>query len=277
MKKLIVVFIGLCALSSVSAQKIGEKVYKELSINGESVGKWCEYISLDEFDESGRKTHTKGAFTDTTFSYDENGKLVSDSAGDVYKYDSHGNNIYFKNPSRGFEIYYEYDSNGNMIHYSRTDGVEEWNEYGKNNNRIHQRTSIGNDLYLEYDKNGNKSHEKWFMDGKTLRSEITWSYNSQNKATYRKEIKYENGKIGTTSEDFFKYDSKGNLSQETNIYTTKYGKWNTEQRYAYDSNGNLLYNFYEKGDFSSVDFHELEYWDEAKTKIKSDKLFRYTK
>ena len=106
MKNLVVILGGLFFLTNATAQKVGEKVYKEFSINGELVGKWCEYMFLSEFDEFGRKTHTKGQFADTTYSYDENGNLISDSDGDVYKYDSHGNMIYFKNPSRGFEIYY---------------------------------------------------------------------------------------------------------------------------------------------------------------------------
>lgn len=265
MKKLIVFFIVLCVLSSVSAQKIGEKVYKEFSINGELVGKWCEYMFLSEFDEFGRKTHTKGQFADTTYSYDENGNLISDSDGDVYKYDSHGNMIYFKNPSRGFEIYYEYDSKGNMIHYSRTDGIETWCEYDSHNNKIHEKVSNGNEIWYEYDKKGNKTYENGGNGNETF-----YKYDHMGNLIYRKTTQ-----VKTTWEDWYQYDKKGKVIYKKQLTD---GKNLKETKYLYDDLGNELYRFYTTSQgFYSVDFHELEYWDAAKSKIKSDKEFRYIK
>lgn len=276
-KILFVGILGLCIFNNAVAQKIGEKVYKEISIDGELIGKWCEYLSIDEYNEAGKKNHSKNQWENLFYTYDENGRLISDSDGDVYQYDSKENNIYFKNASRKFEIYYDYDSNGNMIHYKRTDGVENWYEYDKNNNQIHQKTSIGNELYWEYDRNGNKVHEKWIVNGKILKSEKIWSYNNQNKQIYCKETKYDKGNVNSTSEDTYQYDSNGNCSYEKNIYQNQAGTFVTEQEYKYDIAGNLQYRFYKKGNYSCIDFHELEYWDESKTKLKSDKVFRYIK
>ena len=59
----------------------------------------------------------------------ENGKKVrveTFANGSVYKYDTNGNIIYFKN-SDGNEYWHEYDANGKLIHYKDTKG-REWKQ-----------------------------------------------------------------------------------------------------------------------------------------------------
>ena len=53
--------------------------------------------------------------------------------GNLYEYDSNGNEIHFKN-SNGYEWWYDYDSNGKLIHYKNSNGYETW--YDSNGNKI---------------------------------------------------------------------------------------------------------------------------------------------
>ena len=119
-----VMMIAVFALLSVCdfAQTVGEKVYKEVSVNGEMVSKWLEVASITEYDNKGNEIHSKN--------------------------------------SDGFEEWYEYDSSGNKIHYKDTYGVEKWYEYDSKGNEIHSKESNGDEYWYEYDSSGNKIHSK---------------------------------------------------------------------------------------------------------------------
>ena len=112
MKKAI--FTAIFALLSATAfsQAVGEKVYKEVNINGEKLSKWLTVDSITE-------------------------------------YDSKGNEIHFKD-SDGFEYWHEYDSKGNQIHSKDSGGREDWYEYDSKGNKIHSKYSIGNEYWYEY-------------------------------------------------------------------------------------------------------------------------------
>jgi YD repeat-containing protein len=116
-------FIFLASLPAV-AQDLGEKIYKEVTVEGEQLYKWVEYYSITE-------------------------------------YDSNGNEIHYKD-SYGYEKWYEYDSNGNEIHYKSSDGCEWWYEYDSKGNQIHYKTSKGYECWYEYTfyPNGNVKTEK---------------------------------------------------------------------------------------------------------------------
>ena len=106
--------LGALAFSA----EVGEKTYKEVTVNGKTLSKWVEVLSISE-------------------------------------YDNNGNLIHYKN-SNGYEEWGEYDSNGNLIHYKNSDGKEEWNEYDSNGNQIHYKDSDGEEYWHEYTywKNG---------------------------------------------------------------------------------------------------------------------------
>ena len=79
--------LGALAFSA----EVGEKTYKEVTVNGKTLSKWVEVLSISE-------------------------------------YDNNENLIHFKD-SDGYEYWKEYDSNGNLIHYKDSDGDEKWYEY----------------------------------------------------------------------------------------------------------------------------------------------------
>ncbi|MBQ3824906.1 MAG: hypothetical protein II811_02085, partial [Spirochaetaceae bacterium] len=122
MKRVMMIAVFALLSAFAFAQTVGEKVYKEVSVNGEMVSKWLEVVSMAE-------------------------------------YDSKGNEIYFKN-SNGFERWSEYDSKGNKIHYKNSNGVEEWYEYDSKGNEIHFKNSDGDEWWYEYDSKGNEIHSK---------------------------------------------------------------------------------------------------------------------
>ena len=79
--------LGTLAFSA----EVGEKTYKEVTVNGKTLSKWVEVLSISE-------------------------------------YDNNENLIHFKD-SDGYEYWKEYDSNGNQIHYKDSSGEEYWHEY----------------------------------------------------------------------------------------------------------------------------------------------------
>lgn len=98
--------------------EVGERLRKEVTVDGKTLSKLVEVYS-------------------------------------VIEYDRNGNLIHYKN-SNGYEYWKEYDSNGNLIHYKNSDGKEEWNEYDSNGNQIHYKDNDGEEYWHEYTywKNG---------------------------------------------------------------------------------------------------------------------------
>ena len=77
----------------------GDKTYIEVEIDGETVGKWVEFKSLEEYNPDGKEVYWKMAFdgtiTETWYEYDRNGKRIhtkySDGSKRWYEYDTYGN------------------------------------------------------------------------------------------------------------------------------------------------------------------------------------------
>ena len=121
--------LGTLAFSA----EVGEKTYKEVTVNGKPLSKWVEVYSISEYDNNGNLIHFKSSdFVECWKEYDSNGNLIhskySYSWEEWSEYDSNGNLIHYKD-SNGDEKWYEYDSNGNKIHYKDNDGEEYWHEY----------------------------------------------------------------------------------------------------------------------------------------------------
>lgn len=114
--KRIVIAIIIISLSFFACSKgtktaeVGEKVYKEVSSNGETFSKWLIVYSLSEYDRK-------------------------------------GNWIYYNNG--GLETWYDYDSKGNVIHWKKKDGDEGWYEYNSKGNLIHFKYSEGYEIWIE--------------------------------------------------------------------------------------------------------------------------------
>ena len=92
--------------------EVGERLHKEVTVDGKTLSKWVEVLSISEYDNNGNLIHYKN----------------SDVVEYWKEYDSNGNLIHSKY-SYSWEEWSEYDSNGNLIHYKDNDGEEYWHEY----------------------------------------------------------------------------------------------------------------------------------------------------
>ena len=92
--------------------EVGERLHKEVTVDGKTLSKLVEVYSVIEYDSNGNEIHSK----------------YSNGEEYWYEYDRNGNKIHSKD-NKGYEEWYEYDSNGNQIHYKDNDGEEYWHEY----------------------------------------------------------------------------------------------------------------------------------------------------
>lgn len=105
--------ILLTAYLPAAAQNLGDRCYKEVTVDGETLYKWVDYTGFTEYDINGKEIHYKS--------------------------------------SNGYEKWYEYDANGNEIHRKDSDGSEFWYEYDVRGNQIHRKDSDGFEYWYEYD------------------------------------------------------------------------------------------------------------------------------
>jgi hypothetical protein len=249
----------------------GEKVYIEIKIDGEEIGKWVELASIDEYDSKGNLLHTKvyGDYSQYEFiyEYDSKGKLINtiyikpQQNGDLYKsntwyrYDKKGNKIYSKD-SEGKEVWYEYNSNNKEIHTKDSAGNETWCEYDSKGRMIYHKVSGGYEYWYQYDSNGNMVYEK---DKKN--HEIWNEYDSNNNLIHKKD--------SDGYEIWFEY-----YAELRKISYSKDSEGN-ESWYEYDKYGNTLTHMNKmKNGSTNVYVHKLEYHKDGKT-LKKDTCYWY--
>ena len=78
MKKIIVCFSILLALVVASGfgQDLGQKVYKEVTINGEIVKKWLKVTGIEDYDERGKSLYEKDTDGFSQYEYDDKGNEI---------------------------------------------------------------------------------------------------------------------------------------------------------------------------------------------------------
>lgn len=275
--------LSFCLSISLYAQNIGEKVYKELLIDGKTVNKWCEIKSIKECNEKGFVFHIATKDSNIIYNYDKNDKIISDSNGGVWEYDDAGNNTVYKNKKANYEIIYDYDKEGNKIHSLDSDKEEIWNEYDNSNSLLHAKiNSIKSDStnmevtdqYYEYDKNKNIIHQYNITNNTQLSFEIISSYNQQNQLIYKKTITYEDEKPKYINEEYYQYYQNGKLY----FYQSKSSSnitWNYHyQYYSYDNYKCRIDKVDWTHGSSYTEIIEVEYWDEEKTIPKAEIIYR---
>ena len=158
------VFIILVS-TALFATEIGDKVYMELEIDGDKVGKWVTFCSISEYDVNGWLIYKNSFNEETRYERDKYGSKIYEKLPDGSetwfepKYEKNNKLIYRKS-STGIEEWFEYDKNSNVIHYKKSDGFEEWNDYDSKGNCIHTKQSDGFEEWREYDSKGNLVHVK---------------------------------------------------------------------------------------------------------------------
>ena len=249
----------LCSFAS--AQKVGEKVYREIHINGATVSKWLELSSIADYDSLGNKIHIKLALKDEDskrvkqvewwFEYDNKGNvaLSRNNNGLIWMYssDKEGHR-YYGVSTTGEENWFEHDDKGNEIHRKTSNGDEDWLEYDGKGNVIHKKSTLAKsaltiETWHRYDSSGNHVYEKRHNSGGG--SESIWEewheYNDRGKIAHTKsKTRFPGTEMNFSNEDWYEYDPAGKWacarSSDGSVVWTEYtfwsnGKIKTETRY----------------------------------------------
>lgn len=173
----------------IFAQEVGDKFYKEVTVNNEKVSRLVEYVRIFENDANGNDIHYKDSSGSEKWAeYDLDGREIHLKSNSGYErwseYDSNGNKIYYKDSS-GSEEWSEYDYNNNVIHYKNINGLEEWYkyEYDLNENIIYLSKSNWYEVWYEYDFNNKCVHMKSKLNSEPS-LEIWMEYNSNGDMIY---------------------------------------------------------------------------------------------
>ena len=212
-----------------------------------------QYVLVEETYHS-----TNGGFyDDRTYTYDKNGRLLSDEAIDdstYYTYDSKGNviqTVYRGSGSNDFYRNYTFDKNGNLA--SMSNSSEDWGEYTRsftydNSGRLVKEIYEDEDEY-DYDED---------EEYKNYPSIYTYKY-SQDGLLYKVTCK-ENDK--TVSEKTYNYDEKGRLFEAVFLEDEKSKKIYS---YVYDAVGNLVRETKDSDD--GYDEYEYEYTYDSNSRL----------
>ncbi len=209
-KKIISIIFLFSILLSCSAEELGERIYKEITLNGEKYYKWLTYSQYTEFDEKGIKVLEKD----------------KDHISCIHEYNSQGFLIHSK--FYIFEDWYEYDLFGNCIKQHSIDyypSKETWKDFDINGNCIHEIEiidNIKNEIWSDYNSKGKVIHKN--INNK---EHHFWDYDKEGN-----EIHYK----GPDSESWEEYDKNGNIIHRKFLFD-EYEYW-----YDYDSSGNLIHS-----------------------------------
>ena len=234
MKKLSIFTCLLFVFASVEsfAQEVGEKVYKEIIVNGEKASKWFEVKAITEYDAKGNIIHDNPAPIggEKWYEYDAKGNQIHikwENGEQWIKYNDLGKRIHTRS-TEGKEEWYEYDAKGNEVHVKTNYNYESWKEYDVKGNIIYEKIDgirFGSDeKWYEYDAKGNRIHEKW-SDGFDIWSE----YDARGNLIHEKR--------SNDIEDLYEYDTKGNLKYHKQINGIP-----KNNEYWYDEKGNKIHS-----------------------------------
>lgn len=185
-KKTVFILLFIVSAAFTFAQKVGDRNYKLVSINGEKVYRWMECLDVVEYYENGtirtyNKKYDYDAFSDhlgqrnwavtnpdnCCIDYIKTTKLdYTDGAGNpiintTVKRFSNGKLVYERSIGGDgwYTAFYEYNVNGKAITIdSDGNGFEDYNEYDAKGNLIYTVNFYYEDFYggawFEYDKEG---------------------------------------------------------------------------------------------------------------------------
>ena len=254
-KKLLIILCPLLC-TVLYSQNLGERVYKEVSCNGETFSKWLMYGAIYEYNSEGKEIHSISIKPNIELwhKYDSKGNEIYQKqylkdlgfiVEEWYEYDSKGNRLNLISSLNQNE-WYEYNSDGKMIHYKKSDGKEEWYDYNEKGQKIRKRCSSGDEEY-EYDLNGNITHIiQYYFNSNEIYQETKNIYDSKGNLIYSIiTFPYSSDKY----ESWYEYDDKGNRIHNK----TPFG----EQWYEYDDHGNMKYYKYDGilENWYEYDFH----------------------
>ena len=195
-----------------------EKTYTTLTSSGETTKTVYNdaFYPVEYTDESGTKTE---------YTYDNHYRVKTEKSGDettTYTYDSKGNVISYITGNEKNNTYYTYDSNKRVIR-----------EQTGNDYTYYTYDSKGNNLVLATLKKDYKGEAPELYDSKlTCFDTTTYTYDSKGRVI--SEVYSKGGCVA------YEYDSRGNVTKETNVTVENDKTKTTVTTYTYDDMGNLL-------------------------------------
>lgn len=306
-KNTLFLILFITIIYTINAQNIGDKVYKELTIDNKTVYKWCELYSTKEYNEQGKETRYTSSVVDRINTYDNNGnktytkELYFFSVPTVYEttyeYNQYGKLILEKSIKDGKKInekYYEYDSNGNQIH-TKSEDTEEWNDYDDKKNLIHtkMKSKIQNstskketDIYYEYNDHGKLVYYKQIAYGYMIEYEGTYKWDDKDRILYRKELCYKNGEPQYFYEYNYEVNEKGVTIHEKDSIPYYNGKDKNDKeihiqkpvdiKYVniYKDNVVMRYAFKQEENNNETEITEAVFWENERKTLKSETIYK---
>lgn len=208
--------------------KFREPVYKEFTVNNETIGKWVKLVKIAEYDTKGKVIYQLLGF---------NHLLLLDG-NEIYAIPDKENNVEW------YKTWCSYDSHGNLI-------LKKEEHYIKEKNSKEERDVTVSRYNLKYDSKGNliycKHEENWEGDERPA-EEFFFEYDGKGNKIYGKY--FEKGYC--LEENYweiyerichFEYDDRGNLIHLTNSCKSKNHSFitsNHSYQYEFDNDGKLL-------------------------------------
>lgn len=240
-----------------------EKVYAQVMIDGQIVGKWVTERSRGDYDINGNLTYSKDyRGVETWNEYDANGNIIhsksSDGTEKWYEYNTEGKEIYFKSISEQMDMNDVIDKYFNEIITFYT--TERWSEYDSKGNLIHSKsTSIKTDEVSDKssDGSGSSAEDIWYeydSNGKLIHKKNSSGYEEWHEYDARgNEIRYKDTSDNAHLSEI-EYDANGNITYDRYSSSNGIGY---EMWYEFDNDGKVIYSKY------TFDLEKwYEYWYE---------------
>lgn len=218
----------LAATATVHSEEPGDKVLKQVTLDGKEVTMELIYQGITEYNPNGKIIYIKTQEKETWYEYNVQGNCIHEKGINFlehlfeyehwYEYDEQGKIITLRSKIEYWFVTVEYDSKGNPINRYVKDAYGEdvseplhyINEYDEKDNLIHIKGFYySNDYYeiwYEYDENCNRiyekhsnGNEKWYdIYGNVIHeknvvkfkipTELWYEYNEQGDCIYTKYV-----------------------------------------------------------------------------------------
>lgn len=171
-KMMMIGIAGLCFIANANAQRLGETVEKEITVQDKNMSLQMEFIEITEYDKKGNIIRKEWPGADTIM-------------WEIYEYDSRGNLVKkseSKFPNQDYIYKYTFNQDGlitSQKDYTYDKTTKSYKDAGETS---YEYDALGNNTYCKAKYNGSWS-ESWY--GWHDADMIYWTYKSGDWVTVR--------------------------------------------------------------------------------------------